>query len=124
MKYIHELSMSDINSGMLMRSMNERDIVIQLNTPIVGQKESYTVVATVSYGSKKWRAGLLDVLARRASDLLIEKVTCRGLGVISFDGAHAISVNNKLNGGAMLAVRNRILAELKRHNPKLIVIMK
>ena len=124
MKYIHELSMVDINNGMFMRAMNERDIAIQLNTPVVGQKESYTVIATVPYGSKKWRAALLDLLVRKKTDITIEKVICRGLSVLSFDGAHAISINNKLNGGAMLAARNRILAELKRHNPKLIVVMK
>jgi hypothetical protein len=124
MKYIHELSMGDINNGMLMRAMNERDVAIQLNTPMVGQKEAYTVIATVPYGSKKWRASLLDLLARKDTDLVIDKVMCRGLSTLSFDGAHAISINNKLNGGAMLAVRNRLLAELKRQNPKINVTMK
>ena len=124
MKYIHELSMGDINNGMFMRAMNEHDIVLQLDTPVVGQKESYTVIATVPYGSKKWRASLLDLFARKETDLVIDKVTCRGLSTLAFDGIHALSITSKLNGGAMLAVRNRLLAELKRQNPKINVIMK
>ena len=124
MKYIHDLTMVDINNGMFMRSMNDRDIVLQLDTPIVGQKESYTVVATLPYGSKKWRTSLLDLFAKKESEFKEPSVTCRGLSIITFDGANSIVVNNKLNGGAMLAVRNRLLAVLKESNPSLKVVMK
>lgn len=116
--------MNDINAGMFVRSMNDRDIVLLLDTPVVGQKESYTVVATLPYGTKKWRASLLDMFANKKTEFKADKVTCRGLGVINFDGINALSVSHKLNGGAMLAVRNRLLAQLKKHNPRLTVIMK